>query len=157
MAKSTMVDQHLEVDFIVVRGEVPVDTGQERKGDVHSLLRNFKLGHDSTRVSARPRTATQTPISVSSASVDRGCDWTAASAVKSSGVGAASMKETKCALNIIRMKGVGIVAYTCGPDISKGVEKCLGYVYICIYSSCAAHLTVRLSVLRFWLKMEDDG
>ena len=78
-----MFDQHLEVDFIVVRGGVPVDTGRERKGDVHSPLRNFKLGHDSTRVSAKPRTATQTPMSVSSASIHRVCDWTAAPVVES--------------------------------------------------------------------------
>lgn len=98
-----MFDQHLEVDFIVMRGGVPVDTGRERKGDLHSPHRNLKLGHDSTRVSARPRTATQTPMSVSSASVDRVCDWTAVSVVESRctayGMAAARVEEMIYALN----------------------------------------------------------
>jgi len=66
---------------------------------VHSPRRSFKLGHDSTRVSPSPRTATQTPISVSSASVDRVCDWAAPPAVGSRGMAAARVEETMCALN----------------------------------------------------------
>lgn len=68
----------------------------------------FRLGHDNTRVSAVPKTATQTPISVSSASVDRPCDWTNVPAVESRsaayGITAAWETEILCALNSNKMK-----------------------------------------------------
>jgi len=74
---------------------------------VHRPHLIFKLGHDSTSVSASARTATQTPISVSSASIDRACVRLAASAVTfrrtAHGITAAWEEEIMYALNSSRM------------------------------------------------------
>ena len=81
----------------------------------------FKLGHDRIRVSTMPKTATQTPISVSSASVDKVCDWTGPPAVErcraTSGIGAAATAKTKCTLNSVGIKKVDMPAgHTRGSD-----------------------------------------
>jgi hypothetical protein len=73
---------------------------------VHSLL---KLCHLSTSVSAKPNTATQTPSSVSIASVDRPCDSSAFPAVRSrrtmGGIAAACAVTRKCAQSSVKVKG----------------------------------------------------
>jgi hypothetical protein len=61
--------------------DVHVETGWKRERrrscrDVHSPHLILRLGHNYTRVSTSPKTAIQTPISVSNASVDSPCDWT---------------------------------------------------------------------------------
>lgn len=82
---------------------------------MHSPHLNFRLGHDRTRVSAVPKTATQTPISVSSASVDKVCDWPSAPASEAcraiSGMVAAKEVSLKWTTKRTWMKGQDIVSH----------------------------------------------
>ena len=68
----------------------------------------FKLGHDSTRVSAVPKTAMHTPISVSNASVERPCGWTDTPSLEfrlaAQGIAAACVEEITSALDTNRVK-----------------------------------------------------
>ena len=54
-----------------------------KRRDLHSPHLVFKLGHDCIKASAIPKTATQMPISVRRASVERPRDSTGGSAVES--------------------------------------------------------------------------
>ena len=94
-------------------GEIHAEMGRKRdrrrrRRDVQSPHLIFKLGRDCIRVSAIPKTATQTPTSVRRASVERPCDWLDSPAVGSRraacGNTAAWVEDIKCALNNIRVK-----------------------------------------------------
>jgi hypothetical protein len=75
---------------------------------VHSPHLILRLGHNCTRVSTSPKTATQTPISVNKASVDRPCDWTALPVIgfrrATRGIAAAWIEEIKNMLSSIRLE-----------------------------------------------------